>query len=333
MKKTISSYLSMITIVVAFTLISCNKKPKIGLLMDEYNNGRWVHDKELFTEKVSELGGEVYFRASEGDAEKQLEMAKELLQEDLSLLVVIPTDQYKAASIVKLANKRGVPVMSYDRLIKNCNLNFHISFDNVNVGELQSEYVTKACPTGNYALLGGSVADNNSFLLRLGQLNILQPLIDKGDVNIVFDSYADSWNASEGYRLMKECLKENEEIDAVIASNDLLAQGAINALVEANVENMPYVTGQDADLEACRRIISGLQSMTVYKPIEAITSKAAEIAMKMAEENVVPTTYLTVNNGKKQVPAVLLPSMTVSKETIDLTVVADGYLKEHNLGL
>ena len=118
--------------------------------------------------------------------------------------------------------------------------------------------------------------------------------------------------------------------DAVIAANDQLAEGALKALNEAGVEPLPFISGQDAEADACRRVIAGTQAMTVYKPIEAIASKTAEIAMQIINEQKIPKTFLSVNNGRKQVPSILLPSMIVNRETIDLTVVADGYLKEHN---
>jgi D-xylose transport system substrate-binding protein len=100
---------------------------------------------------------------------------------------------------------------------------------------------------------------------------------------------------------------------------------------EAGMNPLPYLSGQDADADACKRIIAGTQTMTVYKPIEAIATKAAEIAMQIIHEQHIPKTMLSVNNGQKQVPAILLPPMIVNKETIDLTVIADGYLKENNL--
>jgi D-xylose transport system substrate-binding protein len=312
-------------------LCSCSQKTKIGFLMDVSDTGRWLKDKELFIKSVEDLGGEVVFRASEGDPEKQYELAGEILNEGVKALVVIPSDLNAAANIVKLAHQREVPVISYDRIIKNCMLDFYISFDNVQVGELQAKYVSTMCPKGKYAVIGGAVTDNNSFLLRLGQLNIIQPLIERGDIEVVYDQYVDYWAPEEGYRLMKECLAKNRNIDVVLAANDQLAEGALKALEEAGIEKLPFISGQDAEVEACRRVIAGKQAMTVYKPIEGIAQKTADIVMQMVEEQRIPRTYMSVNNGKKQVPAILLPAMEVNKETIDLTVVADGYMEQQHL--
>lgn len=320
-----------IIIIGLLVLTSCSRQIKVGFLMDDSQTGRWVKDKEMFINKVENLGGETIVMASEGDAEKQLELARELLKQKIDVLVLVPTDLYKAAQIVKLAHQYKIKVVSYDRLIRNCNLDFYISFDNVNVGELQASYISRACPEGNYAIIGGAVSDNNSFMLRLGQLNVLQPLVERGDIKIVYDQYVSVWTPDEGYRLMQECLKTTPKISAVVAASDQLAAGAIRALEEKGLAGSVCVSGQDANLDACRRIVSGTQTMTVYKPIEAITNKAAEIAIHMAKEDACPTTSSSVNNGKRLVPALLLPSMIVNRETIDLTVVADGYLEEHNI--
>ncbi len=299
--------------------------------MDDSKTGRWSTDKELFIKNIEELGGTVVFKAAEHDAQRQEQLAQEMLQEGIDVLVMVPTDMNEAAKIVLMAHKKGIRVVSYDRLTKNCGLDYYVSFDHVNVGELQAKYLTAACPTGKYAIIGGAINDNNSFLLRLGQLNVLQPLIDRGDIRVVFDNYVQEWSPDEGYRLMKECLKKHGDVDAVLAANDELAGGVIRALKEAGIDEGICISGMDADPEACQRVIAGTQSMTVYKPIEAIAVKAAEIAMQIATEDNAPNMNLSVNNGFKQVPAVLLPAMVVSKETIDLTVIADGYLQEQNI--
>lgn len=315
----------------AFLFFQCSNEVKVGFLMDEAQTGRWASDKELFIQSVEELGGTVVFRAAEMNAAKQQELADEMFEEGIDVLVMVPTDMNEAAKIVNKAHKEGIRVVSYDRLIKDCGLDYYVSFDHVNVGELQAKYLTSASPIGNYAILGGPITDNNSFLLRIGQLNFLQPLIDKGDINVVYDNYANEWTFEEGYRMMKECLEKNNEITAVLAGNDRLAGGAIKALTEAGLEKDVRIAGMDADLDACQRIIAGTQSMTVYKPIKAIAVKAAEVAMQIATEDRAPNMNLSVNNGFKQVPSILLPAMVVSRETIDLTVIEDGYLEELNI--
>jgi D-xylose transport system substrate-binding protein len=315
----------------SFMSPSCQKEIKVGLLMDSFIQERWTRDKDVFIAKIQELGGKVLTETANGNMQKQFDQATKLLDEGVKVLVVVPVDQNEAARIVSLAHKYKVPVISYDRFIKNCNLDLYISFDNEEVGRMQADYLTRACPKGNYGIIGGATTDNNSFMMKIGQMNVLSPLIDKGDIKIVYDQYVDKWDQEEGYRKMKECLMKNKKVDAVLVANDDLATGVIRALKEVKLDGKIVVSGEDADLIACQRIVAGTQSMTVYKPIEAIATRAAVLAMRMAEGESCGNINMSLNNGKKMVPSVLLPPMVVNRETIKLTVVADGYLQENNI--
>jgi D-xylose transport system substrate-binding protein len=319
-------------LLILFSLISCKKHVEIGFLMDNFKQERWAKDRDLFIERAKELGGRVILQVAEGDASKQIQQAREVLDEKIDILVVVPVDQFSAANIVGLAHKYNVKVISYDRLIRNCDLDLYISFDNIEVGRLQADYLTKVCPKGQFALIGGASNDNNSSLIKLGQMNVLQPLIEKGDIGVVYDKFVDKWNQEEGYKHMLKCLEgKGKRVDAVLAANDDLATGICKALDEYKLGGKIFLAGQDADLSACQRIVSGLQTMTVYKPIEAIAYKAAEAAVKMARGEVFGNSTPSVNNGKIMVPSILLPPMSVNKETIRLTVVADGYLQENRI--
>ncbi len=312
---------------------SCShKEVKIGFLMDDYVPERWLKDKELFIRRAQEKGARVLVEVAHSDPGKQYELARKLLDDEVDVLVLVPVDLKDAARIVQLAHQYKVKVLSYDRLIRNCNLDFYISFDNVEVGKIQAEYLSNLCPKGNYALIGGAITDNNSVLLKIGQMNVLQPFIEKGDIKIIYDQFVERWHEDEGYNHMKSCLKQNNyKVDVVIAANDALATGVIRALEEHNMKGKVHVAGQDADLNACQRIVEGTQSITVYKPIEAIATKAADIAIEIAKKGSCESTQLTVNNGKIMVPALLLPPMLVNVKTIGLTVVADGYLKKNRI--
>ncbi len=299
--------------------------------MDDFSSDRWYRDKNLFIEKATNLGCEVMVDSAMGDPGKQLAEAKKMLDRGAKVLVVVPSNSAKASDIVVLAHKYNVPVISYDRLINNCDLDYYVSFENSNVGELMANYLSKRCPVGNYALISGPPSDYNSFFLKYGQLAVLQPLVEKGDINIIFDSNVKEWNENEGYRLTKDCLKGHQKLDAILAANDALAEGAIKALSEAGLAGKVLVSGQDAETVAIRNIIAGLQTMTVYKPIEAISYAAANAAYKLAKKESLPEANEYINNGKRMVPSILLPAMIVNKDNINMTVIADGYLKEHNI--
>lgn len=305
-------YLISLLLLGMLILGACTQKANIGFLMDVSNSGRWTEDKSLFIKNIEDKDGAVFFRASEGDAEKQYQLAEELLNLDVDVLVVVPSDLYAAAKIVKLAHDKHVKVIAYDRIIKRCNLDFYISFDSEKVGQLQAEYITQLCPEGNYVILKGPVTDNNTFLLSEGQRIILDPLTENGDITVVYEEYANFWKPEEGYRLMKECLEQNTEIDAVLASNDQLAEGALKALKEAGISDLPYICGQDAEPAALKRIKSGEQTMTVEKPIATIAQKAADIAIKLANDEEIENTIST-NNEQKQVSTILLDPKVVDE--------------------
>src|SRR5215470_19681066 len=170
--------------------LSGAKKVKIGLSMDTLKEERWQKDRDMFVKRAEELGAEVVVQSADGNDETQVKQAESLLTQGVDVLVVIPHNAEVCGTIVDAAKKQNVPVISYDRLIKNSVPDLYISFDNEKVGELQAKYLFDRAPKGNYILIGGAPTDNNAKLLRQGQLNILQPSIDKGDIKIVADQWA-----------------------------------------------------------------------------------------------------------------------------------------------
>jgi D-xylose transport system substrate-binding protein len=326
-------YLLMFFLAV-FLLGGCGKKDesvKIGFLMHALDKERWENDRDFFVKKVQELGGSVEIRVADNDAEKQLDQANELLANGVDVLVVIPVDQFAAAQIVENAHAKDAMVISYDRLIKNCPLDFYISTDNVEVGRLQAEYLTTIKPEGNYALIGGANNDNNSQFLYLGQMNVLQPLVERGDIKIVYNVFTDSWSEEEGYNHTVNLLKENPSVDAILAGNDAIAYGAIRALREAEKEGGVLVAGMDADLKNLQEIVAGHQTCTVYKPIEKMASTAAELAMTFGKTGECERTFQTISNGARLVPVVFHKGMVVNRENLKLTVISEGYQTEEEV--
>jgi D-xylose transport system substrate-binding protein len=220
-----------------------------------------------------------------------------------------------------------VPLISYDRLIRNSDVDLYISFDNVKVGEEQARYLLARAPRGNYVLIGGSPTDNNARLFRQGQMNVLQPAIERGDIKIVTDQWAREWLASEALKHTENALTQsNNNIAAVVASNDGTAGGVIRALEEQGLAGKVLVSGQDAELAALQRVVGGTQSMTVYKPVARLAQRGAEVAVALARGDTVETTA-AVNNGSKEVPSILIESIVVDKANVMDTVIKDGYLK------
>ncbi|MCG1023322.1 sugar ABC transporter substrate-binding protein [Sutcliffiella horikoshii] len=304
---------------------------KIGFSMDTLEEERWLRDRDLFKTAVENLGAEVEILAANGDDALQVLQAETLISQGVDLLVVVPHNAEAAATIVKKAHLAGIKVLSYDRLIKNADIDLYVSFDNERVGELQAESITKLVPKGKYVYIGGADTDNNAHLFKKGVFNVLQPFIDNGDITVVYDQWTKNWLPSNAYANMQEALKANGgKIDAVIAANDATAGMAIQVLMEAGIAGDVPVAGQDAELAAAQRIVEGTQTMTVYKPIPTLAEEAARLAVAMARGEYIDTER-KVNNGKVEVSSVLLSPIAVNKENIDETVIADGFHLEEDV--
>jgi D-xylose transport system substrate-binding protein len=308
------------------------KQIVIGFSMDTLKEERWQRDRDEVVKAAEKLGAKVLVQAANGNDALQNSQAENLLTQGVDVLLVAPHNGKTAATIVEAAHKAGVPVIAYDRLILDSDLDLYVTFDPVRVGELQGEYAVKRRPKGNYVLIGGAPTDNNALLLREGQMKFLKPSVDKGDIKIVSDQWARDWQPIEALKIMENALtRVNNQVDAVVASNDGTAGGAIQALSEQKLAGKVLVTGQDAELAACQRIVAGTQTMTIYKPIPLLGGKAAEVAVLLARKQAVPDPTKPVKNGKKDVPSILLEPIPVDKDNLLDTVIKDGYHKLENV--
>ncbi|MEI6677940.1 MAG: substrate-binding domain-containing protein [Mariniphaga sp.] len=302
-----------------------DKHPKIGLLVHSFESQRWQNDQKYFVDAVQKMGGVPLVKIADNNAQKQLDQAKELIDEGVRVLVVIPVDQSTSAQIVRLAHQNKIKVIAYDRLINNCKLDYYVSTDNVRVGEIQAEYISRIKPKGNYALLGGPPTDNNSRMIYIGQMNILQPFVERHEINIAFRQFANYWTSNEGYRLAVTALDSTKNTyDAFICGNDAIAMGVIKALKERGMEGKVALAGQDADLANVQQIMKGNQSVTVLKRIKTMASTAADVAMHLAKGETVDPFISTVSNGDRLVPSYLVDAVAVNEGNIEMTVVAEG---------
>ncbi|MEB3101408.1 D-xylose ABC transporter substrate-binding protein [Ferviditalea candida] len=303
----------------------------VGFSMDTLEEERWRKDRDYFIASVQKLGADVNVQAANSDDAKQLAQAEYLISQHVDVLVVVPHNADASAAIVAKAHAAGIKVLSYDRLIKNSSVDLYVSFDNERVGQMQAAAITKLAPKGSYALIEGADSDYNAHLFKQGQMDILQPLIDKGDIHVVYDQWTKEWEPTIALANMKNALKSNlNHIDAVLAANDSTAGAVVEALKAQGLAGKIPVSGQDADLAGCQRIIEGTQTMTVYKPIKALAEKAAELAVDLANGKSVATVR-TINNGKIDVPSILLDPIAVDKTNMDATVISDGFHKKEEV--
>jgi D-xylose transport system substrate-binding protein len=302
--------------------------------MDTLKEERWQIDRDLFTAAAQAAGADVLVQSANSNDVVQLQNIESLITQKVDVLVIIPKDAAAMAKGVELAHQAGIPVLSYDRLITGCDLDLYLTFDNVKVGELQAKFLAERIPqSGKLRLIRiyGAKTDNNAKLFKQGQDNILQPLIAAGKVEVLFEDWAEDWKPENAKKITNAAItKIGQNLDAILASNDGTAGGAIQALTEEGLAGKIIVTGQDADLAACQRIAQGTQAMTVYKPIQSIATKAAELALKLARRQPIVARD-AVSNGKIDVPSVLLEITSVTKENLRETVIKDGFRKESDV--
>lgn len=299
-------------------------KIKIGFSMDTLLVERWQKDRDIFVARAQELGAEVLVQNANNDGSQQINQVKYLLEQGINILVIIPHDSDTSATLVQLARKKGIKVISYDRLIRNANVDMYISFDNNKVGNLMAEYITKNVPSGNYIILNGAKTDYNSYMFNNGYKKVLQPYIDNGKISIIEEMWAENWRPESAFKCIEGTLHDGKKIDAIIAANDSLAGAAVEALAEKRLAGRVAVVGHDADLDGCQRVVEGTQLMTVYKPIDKIAKAAAEIAVKMINGEKVEVDK-SIYDGKFEVPYYVIDPLPVTKRNMVETVVNDGF--------
>jgi D-xylose transport system substrate-binding protein len=300
----------------------------IGLSLDTLKEARWQSDRDMFVARARELGARVLDLSANSNDTNQISDIEKLITKRVQVLVIVPHDGQAMAKGVHMAVEAGIPVIAYDRLIRDSELDLYMSFDNVRVGELQARYLVDHLPTpgkGRIVRIYGSKTDNNAFQFKRGQDNVLAPLIARGDIQVIHEDWADDWKPENAKRIVNAAITaKGPNLDAVLASNDGTAGGAIQSLVEEGLGGRVLVTGQDAELVACQRIARGLQAMTIYKPLYKLARGAAEVAVRMARGRAVIARD-SVNNGKLDVPAVLSDVVTVTRDNLVTTVVKDGF--------
>jgi len=341
--------LLIVIVGIIFVLFNLNKNDKsnktdpnedilIGFSITTLKEERWQKDKEEFLAKAEELGVTVDLQVAQNDSQKQAMQIEEMIINGVDVIVVVPYQADALVGVIEKAHQAGIKVISYDRLIKNSNTDLYISFDNEKVGEYQAEYVIKelkekieAGLKPKIAYVGGAERDNNAFLLKDGSMKILKPLIDENKIEIVYDKFTTDWNLDFVFTNLKEYLsKSGGKIDGVIAANDGTALGAIMALREYGLDGKIPVSGQDAELAAIQRIISGTQTITVYKPIKSLAHSAVEMAVNIAKGIEIESNGL-INDGKYDVPAYLIEPTVITKDNIEDTIIKDGYHKREDV--
>lgn len=306
-----------------------NKKIKIGFSMATVKEERWQRDHDAFEAHCKKLNVECVIPVADNKEDKQANDVENLLTQNIDVLVIAPQNATQAKDFVDKAKAKGIPVISYDRLINSDKIDLYISHQVPVIGKKIAEYALQKVPEGNYVMVYGASTDNNAVIMKKEELAILQSAIDGGKIKIVADQFIPDWNPEEALKMAENALTQNSDnIQAFVVSNDGMAGGVVSALEKKGLAGKIIVTGQDAQIDALQRIAEGKQSMTVYKPIIPLANAAVEAAIKLAKKESLTGTTMFKNDAiGKEVVAILLEVTTVDKDNLMDTVIKDGYAK------
>jgi len=297
----------------------------IGFSMATLLEDRWIRDRDIFLAKANQEGIEVIVKNANKDSDLQYQQVLEMLKQGIDVLVLAPNDSKKEVRCVEAAKQQGVPVISYDRLVSNSNVDVYVSFDHQEVGVLMAQALLAKVPQGGYVIINGSPNDYNSTMIREGLMSVLQPYLDRGDIRLLAETWVDGWVRETAYEFAEKTLHEQgDTVDAIVCGNDSLAWGVIDALSEVQRTGSVQVVGMDADLVACRRIVQGQQLMTVYKPIRALVEETIKICLQLVNHEKIVANR-TINDGTYNVPFVAIGVQAVTKDNMEDTVIKDGF--------
>ncbi|CAO3452281.1 D-xylose ABC transporter substrate-binding protein [Azospirillum largimobile] len=304
----------------------------VGVSWSNFQEERWKTDEAAIKAVIEKAGGKYLSADAQSSPAKQLSDIESLISRGAQALIILAQDGDAIRPAVEKAAAEGIPVVGYDRLIEIPSA-FYITFDNKEVGRLQARSVFALKPKGNYAFIKGSSTDPNADFLFAGQMEVLKAAIDRGDVKNVGEAYTDKWLPAIAQQNMEQILtKTGNKIDAVVASNDGTAGGAVAALAAQGLAGTVPVSGQDGDKAALNRIALGTQTVSVWKDARELGRRAAEIAMDLAGgKKMTEITGATSFDGgpkKQKMTSLFLTPVAITKDNLDLVVDAGWVTKD-----
>lgn len=323
------------------TVEKAEDKIQIGMCFDSFVIERWQRDRDVFVSTAKEYGAEVNVQNANGDIEEQIKQIEYFIDKKMDAIVIISIDGNRLKDVARKAKSAGIKVISYDRLIKNANTDLYISFDNEAVGTMMAQaLVDSGLKNNRIIMLQGPVTDNNVEMVKTGFMNVLE----KNRVEVIDSINAEGWRPEIAGNYIYENSSKVMQADGIMCGNDSLASQAVHALAEKRLAGKIAVVGQDADLEACQRIVEGTQVMTVYKPVEKLAQAAAEYTIHLvkgedladstentegAAETNGKITVKTINDGTYDIPYAVIEPTRVNKENINEVIIGSGFhLKE-----
>ena len=293
----------------------------IGMCFDSFVIERWEKDRDIFVATARDLGADVNVQNANGEAEEQVRQIEYFTEKGVDAIVIICIDSESIQDAVKKAKSRGIKIIAYDRMISMADVDLYVSFDNEMVGCLMAEALNSAeIEKPKVIMLQGPNTDNNVSLVRQGFTKIC----GRNGMDVIASMNADQWKAENAADYLEENSELLEEADGIMCGNDNVATAVVRVLSEKRKAGKIMLVGQDADLEACQRIVEGTQNMTVYKPVEAEAKEAAKTTVALIKgEKIDNLNYLS--DGRYEVPSIILEPIAVTKDNIDSVIIDSGF--------
>jgi D-xylose transport system substrate-binding protein len=308
-------------------------KCTVGVSWNNYQEERWAKFDEPAIKEAVEAGGGTYVsNDAKSSAETQASNVENLISQGANVLIILAQDGTAIKPSVASALSNGVPVIGYDRLIEDPGA-LYITFDNVEVGQLQAEEVFKAVPKGNYIIIKGNKADANADFLRSGYDKVIKDAVDSGDIKIVGETYTDNWDPAKAQTETEQFLTSaNNDVQAVLSENDGMAGGVVAALEAQGLAGKVPVSGQDGDQAALNRVALGTQAVSVWKDARLLGKTAGESAIalcKNKDASKLDGTAPFTTPGGEDVSSILLKPQPITKDNLDVVIDADWTTKDN----
>lgn len=319
-------FTAALTTLAAVPTVSMAHDITVGVSWSNFQEERWQTDEAAIQAALEELGAEYVSADAQSSASKQLTDVESLIANGADALIVLAQDASAIGPAVQAAADEGIPVVGYDRLIENQDA-FYLTFDNKEVGRMQARAILERQPTGNYVFIKGSPADPNADFLHSGQLEVLESAMSAGDIKNVGEAYTDGWLPANAQRNMEQILTSTDnEVDAVVASNDGTAGGVVAALSAQGMDGEVPVSGQDGDHAALNRIALGTQTVSVWKDSRELGKAAANIAYLMASGTALSDipgagTFSDGPNGV-EMNSIFLKPLPITQDNLDVVIDA-----------
>ncbi|MGF0537416.1 D-xylose ABC transporter substrate-binding protein [Agrobacterium sp. ES01] len=330
--KSLIKLMASTAVVVAMHTAAFAEDVVVGVSWSNFQEERWKTDEGAIKAALEAAGAKYISADAQSSAAKQLTDVESLISQGATALIVLAQDSDAIGPAIEKASAEGIPVVGYDRLIENPAA-FYITFDNKEVGRMQAREVFKVQPEGNYVFIKGSASDPNADFLFSGQMEVLKDAIDSGKIKNVGEAYTDGWKPENAQKNMEQFLTANDNnVDAVVASNDGTAGGVVAALSAQGLAGSVPVSGQDGDQAALNRVALGTQTVSVWKDARELGKNAAEIAVMLAEGKTMDEIpgVEDFSGGPKGVAmkSVFLKPVPITKDNLDVVVDAGWISKE-----